>query len=241
MPPFLTARSAAGDQGAHGSEDDGCIEVAGRPLVRAARPMASERAREHLRRRISGPCEGINAAAFPERDLRDNVRRRTEAINAEPPAFSCHFQRTVSDEARAKQGRRLRIAVRVGDREREGRVGDGVIRETAVSLVAGEFGVIAEVFLVMRAKAAVAASVSEPAHADALSHLEARDAVAKAGDFSDNLVTRNDGGAAGRKFAVDDMEVGAANCAGPHFQQKLPRLGDRDLANLQRQRLARRF
>jgi hypothetical protein len=93
----------------------------------------------------------------------------------------------------------------------------------------------------MRAKAAVAAGVSEPAHADALSYFEARDAIAKARDFSDNLVTRNDGGAAGGKIAVDDMEVGAANCAGAHFQQKLPRLGARDLANLQRQRLAGRF
>jgi hypothetical protein len=86
-------------------------------------------------------------------------------------------------------------------------------------LVAGEFSVIAEVFLVMRAKAALAAGVAEPAHADTLPHFEARDAVAKAGYFSDNLMTGNDGGAAGRKIAVDDVEVGAANRAGPHFQQ----------------------
>ena len=140
-----------------------------------------------------------------------------------------------------RSGAASEIAIRVGNRERKGRIGHHVIRETAVSLVASEFSVIAEVFLVMRAKGAVAAGMSEPAYADALPGLETRDAVAKAGDLSDNLMAGNDGCAAGTKIAVDDMQVCAANRAGPHFQQKLRRLGPWNLANLQLQRLARRF
>ncbi len=38
----------------------------------------------------------------------------------------------------------------------------------------------------------------------------------------------SDGWTAWWRIAVDDMQVGAANRAGPHFQQKLSRLGPRN-------------
>jgi hypothetical protein len=129
----------------------------------------------------------------------------------------------------------------VGQRETKGRVGHGVIREAPVSLIARELGVIAKIFLSMRAKGAVAAGVSEPADADALSAPEAGDAVAERVYVRHDLMAGNNGGAARRQIAVDDMQVGAANGAGSDLQQKLPWPRLWNLPILQLQRVAGRF
>ena len=114
MPPFLIAFNADRHQPSHGCEDDRCVEIGIRPFVRVASPAAAERPRELLRRRVPWPREGVNAAAFPKRDLCDDMRRRSEAIDAEPLSGAGHFQRAVSDETGTEERRRLRIAIKSG-------------------------------------------------------------------------------------------------------------------------------
>ena len=66
----------------------------------------------------------------------------------------------------AQQRGRLRVAIRGGQGKAVPVVGDGVVRIAAVNGVAGEEGVVAEVFMPGLAGAAVAAGVAQPGYAD---------------------------------------------------------------------------
>ena len=67
-------------------EDDGGIERLGRHLVRAAGPHRAELARELLRLGVAGSREGVDLASLMARDLRHDMGRRAEAVDAEPLA-----------------------------------------------------------------------------------------------------------------------------------------------------------
>ena len=77
---------------------------------------------------------------------------------------------------------------------------------------------VAEIFVAADAGAAALAGVAEPGHADALADLEAADAGAETIDPSDDFMAGNDRDARVGQFAVDDMEIGAADAAGRDFQ-----------------------
>ena len=152
------------------------------------------------------------------RDLGDDVRRRAEAVEAEPLAVAREPQRAVADQPRAQQGRRLLVGVALGDREAEALVGDGVLGVAAVEVVAGEPGRVAEV---LAAAAAVAARSVRPA--------EPRDAepppVLRLGD---DLVAGHERQLRTRQLAVDDVQVRTAYAAGTHAQHHLTGSGLRD-------------
>ena len=61
-------------------EDDGCVQLVGRALLRGAGPDASKRSREFLGRCVSAPREGVDGLAVMHGELGEQVRRRPEAI-----------------------------------------------------------------------------------------------------------------------------------------------------------------
>ena len=87
----------------------------------------------------------------------------------------------------------------------------------AVDRVAGEDGAVAEVLHVVAAEPAIAVDAADP-----------RNAYARAGGegcgcafhhFADDLMAGNDARVQGRKVALDDVEIGAADAAGDDLEQ----------------------
>src|SRR5690606_19465521 len=85
----------------------------------AARPDGAELARERLRGRVAGAREGMKLGALIAHDLRDDVGRRTEAVDSDAASVACLRQRAVADEPRAEQRRRRDGFVNVGNRKAE--------------------------------------------------------------------------------------------------------------------------
>ena len=73
-----------------------------------------------------------------QRDLRDDVRRGAEAVQAEPLGVAGEAQRAIADQPRAQERRRLEVAEAVRDRKAEALVGDSPLRVAAVDVVARE-------------------------------------------------------------------------------------------------------
>ena len=67
-------------------------------------------------------------------------------------------------------------------------VGNGIFGETAVNIVAGEGGMLAQVFLVSCAVTTGPVGSAQPGHADPLPSLEALCSRAAPDDSPDNLV-----------------------------------------------------
>src|SRR5262249_11508682 len=180
----------------------------------------AERTSKALRVRVAGAGEGVHAPSLPRRDLRQDVRRRAEAVEPERSPLACHAIAAPADEAGA-QKRRKRCVVAVSQRETVARIGNRMRGVAAVTGVAGEQRGIAEVFAAAPAIPAHPAGMAEPRHPDALALREAVDAVADGGDAADDLVTGNDGQLGIRQFAIDDMKVRATDAARRHLDQDL--------------------
>src|SRR5215831_2680801 len=190
-------------------EDDRGVELLRRRLVGAPRPLRSEPPRERLSLRISWACEREHAAPLVERDLDDDVRRRTEAVQAEALGVARECERAVADQAGAEQRRELEVGRSLGKREAEALVRHGELGVAAVPVVAGELRVIAEV---LEACAAIAAgAVRRPQPRDA-------DAPLLTDDVGDDHVARDERQLRACELAVDDMQVGPANGAGADAQ-----------------------
>ena len=155
MPPFSSARSISGDQRAGRREADGAVELLRRLLLGPADPRGAELARQllvPLRAR-----EDIHLALPVPRDLQDDVRRRAEAVQAEPKALSVSRraarpdaaspQRAIADDPRAEQRRGFVIAVALRDRIREIRRDARELSEAAVRVEPRELRLLAEIFI----------------------------------------------------------------------------------------------
>ena len=81
------------------------------------------------------------------RHLRHDMRRRAEAVDAEALAVPCHLQRPVADQTGAEEGCRFRVAVALGQPENVARVRHSKLSVTAIDLIAGEEGAVAEILL----------------------------------------------------------------------------------------------
>ena len=110
-----------------------------------------------------------------------------------------------------------------GQREHVARVGDGVLGVAAVALIAGEARLRAEVLGAAPAEAAAPARPAEPGDADAVADRDIAHAVAERLDRADDLVAEDERQCRVGQLAVDDVQVGAADAAGPHPDQHLAR------------------
>ena len=96
------------DELAGRGEDDRRVELLGRRA--RAGPLRAERAGERLRLVVALARHGEHAAALAPRDLRDDVRRGAEAVQAEPLGVAGEAQRAVADQPGAEERRRLEVA-----------------------------------------------------------------------------------------------------------------------------------
>ena len=96
------------------------------------------------------------------------VRRRAEAEEADPlPALHArHPEAAKSDDAGAKQRRRVQIVQRIRQRKHEIGAGDGVLGIAAVDAVAGEGRSVAEVLHPAAAVRAGPIRAADPGDAD---------------------------------------------------------------------------
>src|SRR5262249_10470616 len=170
--------------------------------------------------------EGVNVNAPMARDLDRDVRRRAEAVNAQPftgrrAGDARQPQRAEADDARAEQRRGLFVVEGFRDRVDEISRGDGVLCVTAVDQPSGERGVLAKVLFAFTAVFPPAASLMQPRDTDAVADLESRHARPDLLDAPDDLMAWNNGQNLSRQFTFDHMQVGAADAADADFHQDL--------------------
>jgi len=108
--------------------------------------------------------------------------------------------------------------------------------KSTITAVTGEKWFVTKVLAAEPAIAAVSAGMCQPRHTDALTDIEATHIDPGPLDDADDLVARHDRQFRQRQFAIDDMQVGAANRARLDTQDKLgrPRFGIRSLLRAQR-------
>jgi hypothetical protein len=87
---------------------------------------------------------------------------------------------------------------------------------------------VAEVLQVVTAKPAIAVDAADPRDADTCAG--GKDCGCAFNDFAHNLVARDDARMEGRKIALDNVKIGAANSAGDDFEEDFAglRLGTGD-------------
>ena len=132
-----------GDQRPDGSEDQRRIERLGWPFLGASRPARTERAGEGLGRFVTRAREGVDLAALPAADLREDVSGRTEAVETDPPGSARAAQAPPPNQSCAHQGCGSDGIGEFIQREDIGRFGNNVRGEAAIAGVAGEFRGIA--------------------------------------------------------------------------------------------------
>ena len=211
----------------------------GRQLLGRTGPAGAELAREPLRRRIARAREGVHLLVVIDGELGDDVRGGAEAVDAEPAHIADELPRAVSDEPGTHQRSRLRVGVLRGNGERVGGVGGDVFGITAVERVAGETGPIAQVLLAAAAELATPARGAEPGYADTVADLEAGNVRADGHDAPDDLVAWNDVRLWIGEFAIDYVQIGAADGAGRDAQQDVVARGRRHRALDLSERFAR--
>jgi len=69
------------------------------------------------------------------RDLGNEVRRRSESIDAEPAGIACHPQAAVADQSRAQERSGLDVRVAIGQRKAVPLVGNGHFGITTVHVI----------------------------------------------------------------------------------------------------------
>lgn len=205
------------DQFAGGGEEDGGVQWLGRVRVGVAGPGGALHAGEFLCGEIAGAGEGQYSPALVAGDLGHQVRGGAEAVDADGSRFAGALQGAPADQSRAQQ-RCGGHGVDLAQRDAEVGACDEVAGEAAGSGVASELRCVAEVLAAAAAVVADAAGGAQPRHADALADGEVVDAKAEAFDQADHLVPRHDRQPQVRQFAVDHVQVGAADAAGFHAQ-----------------------
>ena len=210
------------DELAGGGEEDRGIELDRRPLRGVSRPCRAERSCECLGVLVPRARQRVDLASLVERNLADDVRRRAEAVEADPFCVARDPERAVADQPGAEKRRRLDVAERRRHGEAEPLVRDAELRVATVQVVAGEERAVAEVLTPGATVRTRAARPAEPRHSDAVARRESSGARH---DLGDDLVTGDERELRPGQLAVDDVQVGAADAAREHAEERLSRAG----------------
>ena len=144
------------------------------------------------------------------------MRCGTEAVEADSLRISGQAVGPVADQPCAQEWRRLHVRKAVGQREAVALVGDRLLREAAVDVVAGEARLGAEVLPPAQAVVAAAAGPGEPRHSEPLSHGKPLRALPQRAYGPDDLMAEHERHVRSPELAVQDVEIGAAHAAGVH-------------------------
>ena len=117
----------------------------------------------------------------------------------------------------------------------------GVLGIAPVQGVAGEAWMVAEVLPALAAVAADPAGVAQPRHPDAVADPEFFHPRPHGGHRAGNLMTEDQGQFGLGQLPVHDMQIGAADPAGPHPDEHLLRAGPGNQDFLRPKRLPRRL
>jgi len=97
--------------------------------------------------------------------------------------------------------------------------GEGVLGVASVDRVAGEDGIVAEVFITHTAEAAGAVCAAHPGDADSGADGELGGGAVD--DFADDLVTGNNSRVTWRELTLHNMKISAADRTCEHTQQNV--------------------
>ncbi len=111
MPPLRTAAQRRRHQGADRREDDRGVERLGRRSSEPPAQTAPRRRAKAWAAASPGRVKAKTPPALVAGDLRHDVRRGAEAVEAELPRVAGHAQRAVADQAGAEQRRRLGVVI----------------------------------------------------------------------------------------------------------------------------------
>ena len=211
----------ARDERADGRKDERGVQRLGRCLVAAAGPDRAQAPCERLPYDVARSRESKYFSSLGERDLRDQMPRRTESIDAEPKRIACQPIRAVTDQAHAQQRRRFDVGVTRRQRKAISRVGDDVFGVTGVKPISRIARFATEVLPAGRTKYAMFATRAEPRHADAGAYAVLGDARTASNDCSDNLMSGNHREFGVAKLSVDEMQIGPAHPAGVNRDKHL--------------------
>jgi hypothetical protein len=140
----------------------------------------------------------------------------TKAIEAEALAGLCAAEAigAVSDDAGAEQRGGVLVGECGGERVGEVFAHDAEFGVASVDVVAGEAGVLAQIFGVAEAVGAGAVGRVEPRDADAVAGFDRADGGTDGVDGADDLVTGDERKLGEREIAFHCVEVGVAESAG---------------------------
>ena len=138
------------------------------------------------------------------------VGRRAESVEPDPLRVSRHSKRAVTDQASAKQWRRLQVRESLRHSKTIATIDKRKFGETAVDPVARKYSPAAEVLPAAAARQTLPAGPSQPRRSDPVSRGEAPHLPPNADYNADNLVTRNQWRLQGGQLSIDDVEVGPA-------------------------------
>jgi len=179
-----------------------------------------------------GRVKRVDAAPLIQRHLGDDVGRTTESVNAQALPLTRADERTVSDQSRAKQWSCFDIRIHFRNRDAESFVRNREIGVAAVEGVAGEPRLHAKIFSARAAVRTYFVGPAKPGHAHALSDAQTRHTFAQSRHLANNLVAEDQWKLRIGQFAVNDVQIGAADGARVNFEPHLPgtRLRHRALA-----------
>src|SRR5579872_7330767 len=129
---------SGGNERSNRRENNCRVQFFRRAILRSASPDRARLFGETLRLFVAAPGEGVDAAALMPRDLRNDVRRRAESVDAQSPGVSRARQRAVADQSGAQQRRRGCVLIGFWNRNAITLVGNSEFGVTAVDRVAGE-------------------------------------------------------------------------------------------------------
>ncbi len=189
----------------------------------------------------SGSRESVHLPTLGDRNLRKNVRRRAETVEAKPLRVAGEAQCAIADKAGAQKRCGVRIVVTLRHTQTEPPVGHQVFRIAAVQVVAGEARLVAEVFAVAAAIPTFATGPAEPRHAETFAGFEFGHAGAERRHTAHHLVPRYHRQLAAGELSVMNVQVSAAHAAGGHLEQHFPGSGFRHGYLPRRERSAATF
>jgi hypothetical protein len=158
-------------------------------------------------------------------NLDGNVSGRSEPIETEPLARldSAQAQCAVADDPGTEEGGRFFITEDRWNRIRKRCRDERILRVSAIDLIAGKPGVLAQVLAPARAKFAAAARVLQPGDADSLADRPLTHAGANLTDDPDDLVAGNERKRGVGQLAFDNVKIRPADPADGDANQDLPR------------------
>ncbi len=118
---------------------------------------------------VARASEREEFAPFVNRNLRDQMRRVAESVNAKTPRIARFAIRSVTDQSRAKQRRNLDVAVTLRQMETVSRIGHSELGVTAVDRVTRKARIIAKILSAGLAIRAIAVGPAKPRDSDAIS------------------------------------------------------------------------